>query len=195
MSPRLAATLALLAGTALSHGAAKPGIEFAPFFIPHLGSDFDGHMGGGISGAVTAVYDIPDSRYGEQLFGQFEGLYLHSAGTNAIGGPSHRETLDAGFGMLNLGIGARRNNFSFALLMGVGFGGGSLGGDTAAKDLSLDCAFQLKPRVCWHFSRNWTAFVEYRHLRTSSVAQNFFSNNDGRSLALHAFGLGVSRSF
>ncbi len=196
MNPTRLLTLAAPALFAtVAYAGTTPGVEISSFYAPSAGSDYSGHSGWGVSGAVTAVYDFPDSKYGEQMLGQFEGIFVHTAGTNSIGGPSHSETLDAGFAMLNIGLGARRQAFSCAIFVGMGFGTGSLTGATASKDLALDCALQIKPRVTWHFAKNWALFAEYRHLRTADLANNFFSSSDDRALALNTIGLGVSYSF
>lgn len=189
--------LALLAALAPAiHAETRPGVEISTFFAPSLGNDFDGHLGGGLSGALTATHDFEDSKYGEVLIGQFEGVYLHSEGKNDIGGPSHRETLDAGFGILNIGLGMRGDWWEAAVLVGAGFGGGSLGGDTTAKGLAFDAVIQVKPRFTWHFARRWSAFAEYRYMRTSSVFGTFFDGHGNeRALSLHGLGLGVSYNF
>ena len=190
-----ALAFAALATAAASGAVTTPGVEISAFGAPALGNDFKDHTGFGVSGAVTAAYAFPDSAYGEQFLGQLEGIYLHGSGTNTIGGPSHRESLDAGFGMLNFGLGTANDHWAFTIFAGLGFGGGSLSGDTTAKDLSLDAAFQLKPRVTWRFARAWSVFAEYRYFRTASVFGDLFSNDDGRRLSMHAIGLGVSYSF
>ena len=195
MFRRLPLFAALLGAAPAVFAAAEPGVEAAAFFAPSLGREFDGHTGGGVSLALTATYDLPDSRYGEQLLGQVEGVYLHTSGTNSVGGPSHRETFDAGFALLNLGLGARCDDFSFALFAGLGAGTGKITGDTASKDLALEYALQIKPRVCWHFARGWAVFAEYRHLRTASMSGHFFSTDDPRALALNGVGLGVTHTF
>lgn len=191
--------LALLAATAPATFAGlnntRSGIEISGFAAPSLGDDFDGHFGVGISGALTATYDFDDSKYGEVLIGQIEGVYLHSEGTNDIGGPSHKETLDAGYGLLNLGLGMRRDWWEASVIVGGGFGGASLDGDTTANDLAMDAVFQVKPRFTWHFAKHWAAFAEYRFMRTSSVFGSFFDGNGDRALTLHGLGLGVSHNF
>jgi hypothetical protein len=190
----LLASLAPVAFAGLNN--TRPGFEISTFAAPSLGKDFDGHIGGGISGALTATYDFDDSKYGEVLIGQIEGVYLHSEGRNDIGGPSHKEVLDAGFGLLNMGLGMRRDRWEAAIIVGVGFGGGSLDGDTTAKDLAMDAVIQVKPRLTWHFAKRWAAFAEYRYMRTSSVFGTFFdSTTNDRALSLHAIGLGVSYNF
>jgi hypothetical protein len=200
MLKRPALCLALLAASAPASFAGltntRPGVEISTFAAPSLGDDFDGHFGIGLSGALTATYDFDDSKYNEVLIGQFEGVYLHSEGRNDIGGPSHKETLDAGFGLLNMGLGMRREWWEASVIVGAGFGGGSLNGDTAANDLAMDAVFQVKPRFTWHFSKRWSAFAEYRFMRTSSVFGTFFTTNDDeRALTLHGLGVGVSYNF
>lgn len=185
----------LLACATAAASTAVPGIEISGFGSPAVGNDFKNHTAFGVSGALTAAYDFPDSRYGEQLLGQVEGLYVNSTGNNSIGGPAHDETLDAGFGMLNFGLGTANDNWAFTVYAGVGFGAGSLSGNTTATNLSLDTAFQVKPRVTWKFARDWSAFVEYRYLRTAGVFGDWFTHDSGRRLSMHAFGLGVAYSF
>lgn len=171
------------------------GVEISPFFAPELGSDFDGHTGFGISGALTATYEPSDGKYDEVIIGQLEGVYLHSEGSNSIGGPEHKEKLDAGFGFFNLGLGGGYKDFSFAVIAGVGFGGGSLSGNTVIKNLAVDSAYQVKPRVTWKFARQWSAFAEYRYLRTGSAFGELFSGSDDRALSMHALGLGIAYNF
>lgn len=171
------------------------GAEISTFVAPSLGSDFDGHTGIGISGALTATYEPGDGKYDEFFVGQIEGLYMHSEGTNSIGGASHKEKLDAGFGFINLGLGGAYKDWSFCVLAGMGVGGGSLSGDTALDDLAMDTAFQVKPRVTWNFARNWSLFAEYRFLRSASVVGEIFSDKDDRALSMHALGFGVGYTF
>lgn len=200
MLKRPALCLALLAASAPASFAGlnntRPGIEISSFAAPSLGGDFDGHFGIGISGALTATYDFDDSKYGEILIGQFEGVYIHSEGTNDIGGPSHKETLDAGYGLMNMGLGMRRDWWEASVIVGVGFGGGSLNGGTTADDLAMNAVIQVKPRFTWHFAKRWAAFAEYRYMRSSSVFGTYFDENkDERILSLHGLGLGVSYRF
>lgn len=171
------------------------GAEISTFFAPELGSDFDGHTGVGISGALTATYSPADGKYDEFVIGQVEGVYLHSEGTNTIGGPEHKEKLDAGFGFFNIGLGGEYKDFSFAVIGGIGIGGGSLSGNTVMKDLAVDSAYQVKPRVTWKFARHWSAFAEYRYLRTGSAFGELFSGSDDRALSMHALGLGIAYNF
>lgn len=187
--------LAVLAIAPAIRAATVPGVEISGFGVPAAGSDFKDHTGFGVSGALTAAYDFPDSHYGEQLLAQFEGLYVHTSGTNTLGGASHRETLDAGFGMLNFGLGARNETFGFTVYVGAGFGGGSLDGAAGPVDLAMNTAFQVKPRVSWYFARQWAVFAEYRFLRSGDDFGSWFGGDDARHLEMHAVGLGVSYSF
>lgn len=189
----LATALAVATFPAL-HAGSRATAEITTLYVPAFGSAFDGLSGYGVSAALGTEYDLTDSKYDEFAVAQIEGLYLHGAGENTIGGPLHHESLDVGYAFMNLGIGMRRHNWTFAIVAGAGVGGGNLHAQTTRADTALNSAFQVKPRVSYRFSQNWSVFGEYRHLSSSSVFGNFF-NDDDRALRVHAIGLGLTYRF
>lgn len=172
----------------------RPVFEAGALYAPTFGNGFDGLSGGGIFGSLGVEYAFNDSDFDEFALCQVEGIFLHGEGTNDIGGVRHRETLDAGYAFLNLGLGLRNEDIAFTVLVGLGVGGGDLQGEIVQSDTALTNALQIKPRLTWYVSRHWQVFAEYRFITTSSTNGHFFDHED-RKMEMHAVGLGVVRRF
>lgn len=175
-------------------GGARPTGDVSVFYAPTFGSEYRGLAGGGLAVALGTEYDFNDSKFDEFAIARIEGVFVHGGGENTIGGATHRETLDAGFVFLDAGLGIRRGDWSLALVLGVGRGGGDLQGELARSDTALTSAIQFAPRVSRRINRDWSCFAEYRAIFTADAYGRFFDDH-ARALRLHAMGVGISRRF